>query len=344
MIGIRADANREIGMGHVMRCLSVATALKERGQEVCFILADESAAELLEGRGMRYYILGSDYRDMESELPVLERWLAEEKPQCLLIDSYYVSAKYLELLRQRTRTVYLDDVNAFPYPVDILVNYNIYGDLLPYREQASNSQMQFLLGTAYVPLRKEFQNVKYSVRPDVRNVLITTGGSDKYNLAGKILEILLQDNRTGQFCYHVVSGAFNANLPYLEALAGEHENIKIHQNVSEMSELMQKCDVAITAGGSTMYELSAVGVPIICFSFVDNQERIVQTFADRGIVGYGGNYLTEKEELLEKVKACLAELSESREKRQTFSDRQRRLVDGLGAMRVAEILCELGIV
>lgn len=344
MIGIRADANREIGTGHVMRCLSIAAALKECGQEVCFVLADKSPAELIKSRGMQYYVLDSDYKDMESELPALKIWLQQEKPQCLLVDSYFVTEKYLQELRKYTRTAYLDDVNAFPYPVDILINYNIYGDMLPYREQAVGIGQQFLLGTSYVPLRQEFRNVEYTVKPEVENVLITTGGSDKYNLAGLLLEVLLQDDRTKRFQYHVVSGAFNTHISYLEKIAGKHANISIYQNVTDMSELMQKCDVAITAGGSTMYELSAIGLPIICFSFVDNQERIVQTFADKGIVCYGGDYLAEKENLLKAVSEHLSELAESCRSRLEYSRKEKSLVDGQGAMRIACALCKLGIV
>ena len=48
MIWIRADANREIGTGHVMRCLSIAAALKQKGEQVCFLTADEAALPLLQ--------------------------------------------------------------------------------------------------------------------------------------------------------------------------------------------------------------------------------------------------------------------------------------------------------
>ena len=58
---------------------------------------------------------------------------------------------------------------------------------------------------------------------------------------------------------------------------------------------MRDSDIAVTAGGSTMYELSALGVPMVCFSFVDNQERIVEGFVERGLVGFGGNYLLQGE-------------------------------------------------
>lgn len=343
MIGIRADANSEIGTGHIMRCLSVAAALKECGRDVCFILADEAAAELVSDKGQNYLILHSDYRRMEAELPKLCSVIEENSMECLLIDSYFVTSEYLEQVGKMVHTVYMDDMNAFPYPVDVVVNYNIYGDLLPYRENTLKQETQFWLGTAYAPLREEFQQVEYTVRDTVQNVLITTGGADRYNLAGQILKKVLQDSITRQLHYHVVSGRFNQHFAALQQLAGEHPNVHIHQNVTQMAELMKGCDVAITAGGSTMYELSAIGVPIICFSFAENQEQLVETFVRKQKVCFGGNYLTEKEALFDHIAENLGLLAAHKETRAKYSKIERKLVDGQGALRIARAISELGI-
>ena len=341
MIGIRADANSEIGTGHVMRCLSIAVALQKCGQEVCFILADEAAADLLETKGQKYLVLHSDYTQMEAEVPKLCRALEENSMETLLIDSYFVTAEYLEQVGKIVRTVYMDDLNMIPYPVDVVVNYNIYGDLLPYKENAVKETTQFLLGTAYAPLREEFQHVEYAVRDVVQNVLVTTGGADKYNLAGQILQKVLQYPVTKDLQYHVVSGAFNQNFPALQELAGKYANVHIHQNVTKMAELMKNCDVAITAGGSTMYELSAVGVPIICFSFAENQEQLVQTFVRKQKVCFGGNYLTERQALFDHIAENLGLLIVQNEIREKYSKAGRTLVDGQGTLRIARAICEL---
>lgn len=339
MIWIRADANKEIGTGHIMRCFSIATALKEGGQEVCFLVADEAPVELLQSRGQAYRVLHTSYDKMEGELEKLCAMAEQERPELLLIDSYYVTPEYLEKLGGVVRTAYIDDKNMFSYPVDVLINYNIYGDMLPYREQAAKVGMEFLLGASYAPLREEFSNQEYAVREQVEQVLITTGGSDKYNLAGKILEKVLAEEVLCDLHYHVVSGVFNQNLPKLEALQETYSNIHIHQNVTNMSELMKQCDVAITAGGSTMYELCAIGVPIICFSFVDNQEQIVETFVKKELVCFGGNYLIEQDELMTEVSNALILLVEQKELRATYSEKARRLIDGQGACRIARALC-----
>lgn len=341
MIWIRADANNEIGMGHIMRCLSIAIALEKCNKEVCFILADENASTLLESKGQRYKILYSAYDELYRELDIFQMLILKERPEFLIIDSYYVTANYLEKLRECTNTVYIDDKYLFPYPVDMLINYNIYGEMLPYGENAEESNLKLLLGVSYVPLRAQFEGVAYSVKKQVQNVLITTGGSNKYNLTGKILKELLLQEEMRNCHYHIVSGIFDEYLPMLQKLAEVNSNIHIHQNVDNMAELMQKCDIAITAGGSTMYELCAVGVPIICFSFVDNQERIVESFVQRGLVCYGGNYLQERDNLFGNVAQNVLFLTRNKEKRMYYSNKERQLIDGKGAERIAQKLCEM---
>lgn len=338
MIWIRADANSEIGTGHVMRCLSVAKEMQQRGNEVCFILADDFPVKMLQDRKMNYKVLHTRYERPEEELPVLCQWLEQEKPQLLLVDSYFVSKEYLEQIAGYTKVAYMDDFCHTEYPVDVLVNYNIYGDMLPYRDNMAKEDVELLLGTKYVPLREEFRNTEYTLRKTAEHVLITTGGSDKYNLAGLIVEKAMKNKELCGLQYHVISGMFNQNLSFLRELEEKYPNVHIHQNVTDMAELMKQCDVAITAGGSTMYELCAVGVPMIAFSFVENQKRQVETFAKRELVSFGGDYESQRETMMDEVMIYLKKLAGSFEERKKYSERGKAIVDGHGAGRIAEKL------
>ncbi len=342
MIWIRADANREIGTGHMMRCISIARALKQCGQQVCFITADDSGAPILENGGQEYMILHSGYRDMEDELPGLRRLFERNKPDFFLADSYFVTPRYLREIRQSVPVGILDDKVLTGMPVDLLVNYNIFADASLYGADAAGAGAacgRYLLGTAYVPLRSEFEGVEYSVRARAETVLITTGGSDKYGLAGQLLRKALADPCAASLRYLVVSGAYNAHLPELKELESVHENVQICCNVSNMSRLMQESDIAVSAGGSTMYEISAVGVPVICFSFVDNQERIVRCFAEKNLTCFGGDYLSQGEAMLDEAVSNIGRLAADLALRRSLSERLRKVVDGRGAMRIAEKLC-----
>lgn len=378
MVVIRADANSKIGMGHVMRCLSIADALLKRGEEVLFVTADDTPVPLLTKKGIPYRVLHTDYADMEAELPELWEVLRElpqgaESPDAalaqrntsILVDSYYVTEKYLAALKKRITTIYMDDIYAFSYPVDMLINYNIYGEEMGYEKDAAFADTKLLLGTEYVPLREEFsagagyaqswkelsaetENVTPAEdrlhqtaeqgRTADGGILITTGGSDSFNLAGQLLMEAMKYDALKEKEYHVVSGSLNPHIGELQALAQKHENIHIHCNVTNMAELMAESEVALSAGGSTLYELCAVGVPVIAFSFAENQERLVQTFVKRGIAQYGGNYRTDGNKMIQNTIAGLETLLEDKNLRSEYRKKARTLVDGKGAERIAEAL------
>ncbi len=378
MVVIRADANSKIGMGHVMRCLSVADALLKRGEEVLFVTADDTPVPLLTKKGIPYRVLHTDYADMEAELPELWEVLRElpqgaespdaalaQKNTSILVDSYYVTEKYLAALKKRITTIYMDDIYAFSYPVDMLINYNIYGEEMGYEKDAAFADTKLLLGTEYVPLREEFSagagyaQSRKELSAETENVtpaedrlhqtaeqgrtadggiLITTGGSDSFNLAGQLLMEAMKYDALKEKEYHVVSGSLNPHIGELQALAQKHENIHIHCNVTNMAELMAESEVALSAGGSTLYELCAVGVPVIAFSFAENQERLVQTFVKRGIAQYGGNYRTDGNKMIQNTIAGLETLLEDKNLRTEYRKKARTLVDGKGAERIAEAI------
>ena len=351
MVVIRADANSKIGMGHVMRCLSVADALVQRGEEVLFVTADDTPVPLLTKKGIPYRVLHTDYADMEAELPELWEVLRElpqgaESPEAalaqkntsILVDSYYVTEKYLAALKKRITTIYMDDIYAFSYPVDMLINYNIYGEEMGYEKDAAFADTKLLLGTEYVPLREEFSAGEQQRTAANCGILITTGGSDSFNLAGQLLMEAMKYDALKEKEYHVVSGSLNPHIGELQALAQKHENIHIHCNVTNMAELMTESEVALSAGGSTLYELCAMGVPVIAFSFAENQERLVQTFVKRGIAQYGGNYRTDGNKMIQNTIAGLETLLEDKNLRTEYRKKARTLVDGKGAERIAEAI------
>ena len=351
MVVIRADANSKIGMGHVMRCLSIADALLKRGEEVLFVTADDTPVPLLTKKGIPYRVLHTDYADMEAELPELlavlrELTLRAESPEAallqrntsILVDSYYVTEKYLAALKSRITTIYMDDIYAFSYPVDMLINYNIYGEEMGYEKDAAFADTKLLLGTEYVPLREEFLAGEQQRTAANCGILITTGGSDSFNLAGQLLMEAMKYDALKEKEYHVVSGSLNPHIGELQALAQKHENIHIHCNVTNMAELMAESEVALSAGGSTLYELCAMGVPVIAFFFAENQERLVQTFVKRGIAQYGGNYRTDGNKMIQNTIAGLETLLEDENLRTEYRKKARTLVDGKGAGRIAEAI------
>ena len=129
MFYIRADANEIIGAGHIMRCIAVAAELRKNLEEVVFIVADQYGHGIVESYGFKTLCLNSQWDNLEMELGIILPLVKENHVKGILVDSYYVTENYLAELHQCTRVAYIDDVDAFIYPVDLVVNYNIYDNI-----------------------------------------------------------------------------------------------------------------------------------------------------------------------------------------------------------------------
>lgn len=346
MFYIRADGNPKIGMGHMMRCLSIAdaayalTAIKP-----VFLLADHTCRRMVEDRGFEAKVLNTDFRDMESEQTVLSDLLHAE--DVVLADSYQVTDTYLKDLRKLCRVACMDDM-GHPYPADLLINYNIYGpDLKKVYDSASpdeNRPSRFLLGTEYMPLREQFRYDRdYNVRDRVTEVLITTGSSDPLFAAGKILDGILESDFLcrNPICCHVVSGPFNQFSEELKSKYGSSDNIIIHENVENMNVLMKCADVVITAAGSTVYEVSSLGIPMIVFYFAENQRQGAEALERLTDIVNAGCFAECSETVIERVSKTLEKCVRDKAYRELLNRQERRLVDGKGAERIAEAIDKL---
>ena len=336
---IRADGNGKIGAGHLMRCLTIAKAMRDMraDREILFLCGDKQSAELVREYGFPVRVLDTDYQDMEAELPLLgELFQDRDKQRTILVDSYYVTDAYLEALKGFGRIVLLDDMQQHRYPVDIVINYNVFADKAIYEMLYQGSGTRLLVGSSYVPVREQFLHRQYMVADTVRNVLITTGGGDKDNIAGKILQELFQTPYSEKLNYHLIIGRYNPYFQELKQLEASENRVHIHYDVKDMAALMLSCDLAITAGGTTIYELAAMGVPFICFSYAENQEALTEYIGRKNIAGFAGAYHREPSTALEKIKRQFIEYCERVELRNTCYENERALIDGLGARRLAE--------
>jgi spore coat polysaccharide biosynthesis predicted glycosyltransferase SpsG len=328
-------------MGHVMRCLSIAeAAYLKRGVKPVFIIADTSCHDMISDRGFESLVLGTDYRDMESELPKLSEFI--RAGDVILADSYQATVDYYKQLSRLCRVACLEDMGV-PYPVDILINYNIYGPALGDKyKNTQNEPKKTLLGVKYMPLRESFRSeLSYDLKDKVTDVMVTTGGSDPLYAAGAIMDRILRGSffENSDIKFHVVSGPFNKYASRLKSEYGGLENVTIHENVKDMKGLMKACDVVITATGSTIYEVSALGVPMICFYFADNQKQGAEELAKLTDIVNAGCFAKDKSGTADNIYNALVRCTEDYEYRKTLHNQEKRLVDGNGALRIVnEIL------
>lgn len=344
----RCDANSTIGMGHVMRCLSIADAFADKGYAPVFLLADNSAEELIRSRGFSTEVLNTDYQQMDDELSRISDLLkvAGGKASIILfVDSYFTTFKYLQALKQLAYVVYIDDVLEYPYPVDVLVNYNIFAEESAYRKLYKDSKVslpKLLLGTRYVPLRKQFSNLPRRIAaPKVKDVMISTGGADSEHIALQLAQYLLENNILNEVYFHFLVGAMNQDLRRLEEIAAQKNTIILEKNVTDMASLMQSCDLAVAASGSTLYELCACGVPIISYIFADNQRESAIKFAESGVSIYVGDYREILGNFRDEVFSVVTKLRYDLKKRLEMVKFGYDVSDGTGSARLAEQIEEV---
>lgn len=331
MLYIRVDMNNVIATGHMMRCLSVADAAKDLGEETTFILADEQALSLLEMRGYPSIVLHTKWDAMDSELPVLKKVLAENNVECLLIDSYKVTENYLKELTAVVKTVYIDDVDAFVYPVNGLICYANYWEKFGYPEKYNDTKL--FLGSSYTPLRKVYKDcAPKKINSEIQNILLVSGGTDPYGILDGLLGRLEKEKYEN---IDVICGAYYSNYEALcEKYAG-YINVNIYKAVADMEVYIQKADLAITAGGTTLYELCATGTPALSYSFADNQLDNVRQFKKDDIIDYCGDVRFD-DVLMEMEKLLTKYLSEALRKER--SRKMQALIDGNGARRIVEAI------
>lgn len=207
---------------------------------------------------------------------------------------------------------------------------------LPYR--SSSGDARFLLSLQYALLRPEFWGVPpRTVCDTVQNILVTVGGADPHNLMPRLLDLL--DELPSDFTVTIIVGPFFENRAEVErATKGCRRLVRLVYAPSSMRDLMLEADLAISASGQTLYELAATGTPTVALQVAENQAGSLQALAAEGVVRVAG--CVGEDRLLANIRATVRELLGSRDTRAEMSTAGWRLVDGWGAVRLADSIID----
>ncbi len=338
VIGIRADANEAVATGHIMRCITIAEQIKKLGGQVLFITADEQAEGMLSRAGLEHVCLHTQWNCMEEELPVLREVLQLAGIRTLLVDSYQATPAYFEELREVVKVACIDDCFEQVFPVDALINYNAYHTRFPY-EETYGGRTKLLLGTDYVPLREEFGVTQVRDAQDEEkgfSVLLSSGGGDAQNAILGILQRAVQIEELQAVTFHVVVGVYHPQGDAIEAFAKKHENVKVYRPCFDMAGVMADCDAAVSAAGTMLFELSAMGVPTVFFQSADNQRYDREFFEAKERMLFAGDITHDREACIEAVCEGLMRLLTDGALRERMKERLAEVTDGHGAERIAE--------
>ena len=331
----RTEAGPLVGLGHLQRCLSLAEALRQRGIACRFAVNAYAAAWV--------GLSGGEAQRLETEVGSPKdicagAELAAGRDGIVVVDSYQVHAEYLQALSEAGCWVAaVDDLAAEPFPCRMVVNGSPQADRLPYR--SSHGRTRFLLGSRYALLRPELWDAPPRiVRAQMHDVLVTVGGADQYDLMPPIVRAL-DDALPEGVGVTVVAGPFTEQFASLEACAAQcRHRVVVHSAPASVATLFLTADLAVSAGGQTLYELARAGCPAVVIQTASNQRGQSEAFAQAGCVLLAG--VAGAPDLIQRVADGVQQLMADAGLRASMSACGQRLIDGQGAARVAEAMAE----
>lgn len=334
---IRADASPKIGTGHVMRSLALAQGWQRRGGRVLFLQADTTPAldrrlrdERMELR--RFDAVPGSPQDAEFTV----RMAREQDAAWVAADGYRFGATWQKAVKDSGfRLLLWDDYgHAEHYCADFVLNQNLHADAKLYANR--DSQTRLLLGTRYVQLRREFlewRDWQRTIPQVASKILVTMGGSDPDNVTGRIVEALamLPDLEAT-----LIVGGSNPHLELLQSsLVAKAPAARLVVNANNMPELMANADIALTACGTTSWELAFMGLPSIGLVLADNQAGVAAALERENLIRSPGRSCQPD---IGQIATEIDSLRISSECRCEMSRRGREIVDGMGVERVVTYL------
>lgn len=341
---IRADASAHIGSGHVMRCLALAQAWQDAGGHAIFGIATQAPA--LEARlrteGMELVHLATQPGSAEDARHTVD-WARRTEASAVVADGYHFDAEYQRIIKDAgLRLLFIDDYgHADYYWADLVLNQNIHAHAELYANRAPYTQL--LLGTRYVLLRREFLKWREWQReiPDVaRKVLVTLGGSDPNNVTLKVIHALQQTQIDGLEAVVVVGGSNPHHEALKSAVRDSRVPIRLKSNVTNMPELMAWADVAVSAGGSTCWELAFMGLLNLVLILAENQQPIAEGLDDAEVAMNLGWYTSVS---TSEITQAMVQLSKDSVTRSDMAQHGRELVNGGGSFRVITALTDISV-
>lgn len=318
-----------IGLGHVVRSLSLARAFAGDGARVVFLVGREArVASAVEAAG--FDALETDW---EISGAVARALVAALRPEMLVVDSYAVSGALLDLLRPLVgQLVAIDDLADCPLPVHTVVNGGIDAEHLEYR--GGLPETVYLLGPRYALLDPAYAAApERRTRASVERVLVTLGGGSHPAALRAVVQATLS---LGTAAVDVPVGPF-ADEGVADAI--EDVRVVVHRGVSALRSLMLAADLAISGAGMTLYELAATATPIVSLTMAPNQRPNAAAFERAGAALAAGS--ADHPDLGATVARHLECLGADAALREKLGVAGRRLVDGQGASRVARELASM---
>jgi UDP-2,4-diacetamido-2,4,6-trideoxy-beta-L-altropyranose hydrolase len=339
---LRADASPSIGSGHVMRCLALAQEWRDRGGSAVFVGVCENSVTRDLVAKQDFFLLSVSRGEEEKVRPdYLWKIARENSPPSTIpwicLDGYHFDPSYQEEFKRRGFGVLvIDDMCHLPhYHAHVVLNQNLHSELLHYQ---CDSDTELLLGAPYVLLRKEFihwQRWRRTIPTKAQRVLVTLGGGSPVRVL-EAIAAAIESTRLSGLEVVMLSGSSAKDLERkIRPEATDNPRFRFLPGTDDMPGLMAWADVAVSAGGSTCWELAFMGLPGIVGILADNQKMVARYMGDNGLAQNVGVF---DDSGIAEIADALVALIPDAPRRIRMSAKGRETIDGLGAKRVCEAL------
>lgn len=362
MLAFRVDASKEIGTGHVMRCLVLADTLKRRKIDSHFICRDYSGNLINHIKKSGYTVsvlskINELNQSLEKENNNVFSWyerllgdwrldaqftrdiINKKKIEQLVIDHYGIDINWELLVRQSKlkKIIMIDDLANRSHTCEVLIDQNFGRKIEDYKNLVPKD-CNILVGTNYGLLRDEFlkwrsSSLKGRTNRSAKKLLISFGGIDLNNLTQKIIYLLEKIQKDINFeQIYIVLGE---NSPHFNQISKVVKlsslEINLLSGISNMAEIMSKSDIAIGAGGTSALERACLGLPSIIFSIAENQQYSCKQLAQINASIYLDNIKNIEKELPKALNFITNPVNLEK-----IKEKNKFLCDGLGAKRVVD--------
>ena len=310
----RVDSATQIGSGHLMRCLTLATALRERGATCAFVCRSHlnNLTSLVRQKRFTVYELpqGTEPRSSDDLGVPLE--VDAQQTQAILgelglvdwlvVDHYGIDASWEQSLRPWVKRIFvIDDLANRPHDCDVLLDQNDFTDLSARYHRLCNEGTVILTGLKYSILRNEFFNLPRKIRPlesgKLKTIFIYFGFSDPFFLTLKSVRALCETDLVNIFVVVILSEV-NSSFCETKALLESRGAYRLYKFCESIGTIMASCDLAIGAGGTTAKERIALGLPSIVISYGKDQNPTCLKLHKQGLIHYLGNYCSVSDDTL----------------------------------------------
>lgn len=360
---IRADASLQMGTGHVMRCMTLARALRQRGVTVSFVsreipghlcdfVEDEGFAICRLPRGGAQAMAMTETPDCARSLEAtsvqdaVETGLAIAASNLpvdwLVVDHYALDQSWERSMSRFTRNIMvIDDLADRHHDCELLLDQNLYENMKARYDGLIPSHTVKLLGPTFALLRAEFREGRWNIKTrsgTIKRILLFFGGSDLGNETTKAIEAIVLNRSEGRMV-DVVIGSNNPHGKAIEAAAAKLQVAKCHFNVRNMANLMIEADLCIGAAGGTTWERCCLGLPTMVVTVAENQVEATRWLHENGVLYFIGEHSRVS---VKDIAETLDLFCSNPDLVRRYSENSMSLVDGMGVQKCVDNMLSAG--